>query len=329
MKISIYIILFLNLISLSRPLLASENETQTQPKECKVGLYLMSLHDLNPRDNTYSSDFWVWYNYKTFEDFDPLKSRELVNAKTSKRLIEDKVVYEDGTVWATEKMKATFLHSWNTANFPFDRQKLELWIEEGLYETSDIVFVPDKKDSRLSPEIKLLGWELVDFNFDSREKTYESSFGDPEGSSSSSYSRLVMTITLKREALGLFLKMHMGVYIAFAISMLAFLMSAATGDIFAGRISVLVGMLFASVLNLQSVESTLGSSQTLTLVDKIHLTTFLFLFSGIILSLISRKYCALDREATSQKLDRWAMPLFSLSYFAVNIVLISLAKLGG
>lgn len=77
-------------------------------------------------------------------------------------------------------------------------------------------------------------------------------------------------------------------YVAFAITLLAFLMETKSDDIFSGRIGVNVAMLFASILNAQTAESTIGQSTELTLIDKIHSTTYCYILWAILLTLLCR-----------------------------------------
>lgn len=290
---------------------------------------MMSLHDLNPDDSSFSADFWLWFTYPKNKNLKPLETREIINAKIANTLVSDVTETQSGMMWASEKIKGTFLHDWETNNFPFDQQKLHIVIEEAFLETGDFMYVPDKKGSRISEEIKLDGWKIIDFKLESKDRLYDTNFGNPDSQENSQYPRLVATITLSRKAIGLFFKLHTGLYVAFAISMLSFFMSAASDDVYTGRVSVLIGMLFAGIINLQAVESTIGSSQDMTLVDKLHFVTFAIIFVSIIFSIISRWLCSKDKEAQAIRLDRRAFVYLILVYIGINFFLIGLARAGG
>ena len=55
-------------------------------------------------------------------------------------------------------------------------------------------------------------------------------------------------------------------------------------------ISLIVGMLFACLVNMQIVDNTIGKTNSLSLSDKIHIFTMINLFVSICMTIISRKY---------------------------------------
>jgi len=54
------------------------------------------------------------------------------------------------------------------------------------------------------------------------------------------------------------------------------------------------------------VDSILPQSTTFTLVDKLHIVTYIFLLLCIILSVISLRLWKTDREKQSVRFDKWA-----------------------
>ena len=120
-------------------------------------------------------------------------------------------------------------------------------------------YLPDVKYSRINKNIKIEGWKITDFKVSTGSQDYETTFGDPSLTEpKSTYTKFEATIDVQRNSPTLFLKIMLGVYIAVAISMLALLMKSSSGDIYSGRMSVLVAMLFAAILNQQICNSVLG-----------------------------------------------------------------------
>jgi hypothetical protein len=33
---------------------------------CQVGIFVTSLHDFNMTEESYTADFWLWFNYKNY-----------------------------------------------------------------------------------------------------------------------------------------------------------------------------------------------------------------------------------------------------------------------
>lgn len=308
--------------ALSTPSL-EKSEEKKSPEKCKTGIYIVSLYDLNPNDSTFSSDFWIWFNHK-LPDADMIKSVELKNAKEYTKLVTDTGTIKD-IIWSTEKVKAKLFHEWSIANFPFDSHRLKIIIEEGLKDSDELIFEPDKENSKVSKEVNLDGWKITGFEIEKTTVEYDSTFGDPEGKDGSTYTGLVATISITRDAMSLFYKLHIGVYIAFLITVLAFFMETSSEDIFSGRIGLIVAMLFASILNAQSAESTVGQSLDMTLIDKIHSTTYCYIFIAILLTLLSRYLSSQEKDVLAKRLNITAFVLFVSTYCGINYWLIASA----
>jgi len=293
------------------------------PQKCKVGFYIISLYDLNPNDNTFSSDFWVWFNHR-IPNADMIKSAEFKNAKEYSRIVEDTET-KNGIVWSAEKVKAKLLHEWSISNFPFDSHKFKINIEEGLKDADELVFELDKENSKISKDLSLDGWKIKGFQIEQTTIKYDSTFGDPAGKDGSSYAGVTATINITRDAMSLFYKLHIGVYIAFLITVLAFFMETSSEDIFSGRIGLIVAMLFASILNAQTAESTVGQTAELTLIDKIHSTTYCYIFIAILITLLSRYLSAKGKDDLAKKINFLASILFLSTYCGINAWLITSA----
>lgn len=291
-------------------------------KSCRVGVYIMSLYDLKPAENTYSADFWVWYNCPQDKEIKILESRELVNSKHAEVSLSDSENTDGNMVWSSEKIKAVLLHDWDITNFPFDTQNFKIVFEEGLMTHEELLYAPDQLNSKIDPNVKIPGWKMKEFKVESFAQAYDTNFGDPTTQQTSSYSRFVATITMQRDSVGLFLKLHMGVYIAFIVGMFAFLMDSSSGDMFTGRISLLVGMLFAALLNLQIVDSSLGSSVNMTLVDRVHILTLFYLFLGIPLAFFSRWLSQKKTKSLSTTIDKTFFFISLISYVLLNLLMV-------
>jgi hypothetical protein len=50
------------------------------PDTVKVGVYIVSIHDINFKDKEYSINFWIWLKYKN-KDFDFYNNLEMPQAK--------------------------------------------------------------------------------------------------------------------------------------------------------------------------------------------------------------------------------------------------------
>lgn len=300
------------------------DKASLKPAKVKIGAYILSLYNFDPNKGEFSSDFWLWFNWRG-EDVTPMSSFEIVNATNVKYSLEN-IEDVNGIKWGYKKVSGNFIHNWDVSNFPFDKHKLTIIIEEALKETEDLIYIADTKNTAIDKNFEMDGWRVENVSIEVKENIYNSTFGNPTGASGSTYSRASITISIARNAIALFTKLHAAVYTAIAITLLAFLMPASSDDIFSGRIGIMVGMVFATVINQQSVSSTVGETIGLSLSDKIHIASYSLIFIGIAITLISRHICDNDMQQKALLLDRIAMFLCLLTYVAINFYFVFSVK---
>jgi hypothetical protein len=324
------------LLTLTQPALA-----EPSPQSCKVGVYLLSLRDFSPSNKSFGGDFWIWSNCRS-KDLKPLESMEVVNGKdvqTAYDSVEEKKnplainksqKSQEKIVWAQRKISATFQHNWMVANFPFDRHQLEIPLEETKLVVQDFVYTPDVENSSYKQDMNLEGWKIKKFEIRERPEKYRSTFGDPDlkNGDESEYSRLSILINIERDSTLSFFKLITGVYAAFATILLAFFLD--TGAEFGNRTGLLVGSLFAVLVSMQSIDSVLGQSDVLTMVDMIHVTTLGYVFVAVLAAVYSKRLHEQGYEKESLKFDRKiCSSLFGISFTVFNAIMITHAMLKG
>ncbi|TAE67878.1 MAG: hypothetical protein EAZ85_14715 [Bacteroidetes bacterium] len=282
-----------------------------------VGMYITSIHDFNLGENSFKSDYWVWFNYKN-ESLKPIETMEVVNAKENS-YASPSIEKKNGIAWAMHKCKSEIKKQWNIENFPFDKQYLKIVIEEATHDYNKVLYIADKQNSRVDPRVKIEGWKIDSFTLKHSVVRYETTYGDPVLQGYSEYPRIMATITLSRKGLGLFYKLFLGVYIAFSISMLVFFIEPTDVD---PRFGLSVGSLFAAVGNKYIVDSILPETVTFTLVDKVHLMTFFFIFLSLLISVRSLYLHKKGKKTISKKLDTYAFLCISFLYILVNSYLL-------
>ena len=292
-----------------------------------VGIFITSLHDLDPIGGSFGVDYWVWSVHPS--ELDPLESQELYNAKEANADLDLKKERGDQE-WSQRKISAVVLHDWDMSNFPFDRQVLDIVLEEGAADTNALVYTADTANSGYNEDIRLDGWRITDFTIEERTVHYATTFGDPDISSGSSYARLVASVQIEREDVAGFFKLVAGVYAASAICLLSFLMAPDIPPIFGARMAVLVGSLFATVISLRASEAVLGgSTATLSLVDKIHIVAMVYIFIAALIAVFARKTCESGKEELAKRRDRVWLPVLGISFVLANGLLIGMAAITG
>jgi hypothetical protein len=303
----------------ARPALAAEH--------CKVGIYIVDLHDLDISKKLFDANFWVWSQCAR-ENLTPLKTMEFVNANRVVGSL-DQMQVRDGIYWSARKIDGTFRHDWNVRNFPFDRHVLRISIEEGMDDGRTFLYEPDLPASGYDRRIVLPGWKLEGFRLLSSTRHYETTFGDPTVSLETpvEYSRLDAEIRVVRASLTSFLKMTSAVYVAATLALLSFLFHLDTASSFSSRISFLAGSLFATVVNMRVASSELGSNDGLTLIDNIHITALILVIAATILTILADRRMHKGKAENIRHFDRVNMAWCAGLFVAANAVLIGMAIL--
>jgi hypothetical protein len=291
---------------------------------CPIGVYVMSLRDLDPVGDSFGIDFWVWSVHPQGDD--PLDSLEFVNAKRIETRLE-RTTERGDREWSRLKARATVLHDWDVTDFPFDRQNLTL--EIGIAGSDAPACGVDRAGSGYDKGIAPEGWRIAAFDVERHIRENATDFGDPARSGRSAQEDVLVTVELQRESVIGFIKLVAGVYAAVAIALLSFLMAPDQAPIFSGRMTVLVGALFATVVNMQVGNSLLGSPEAVSLVDKIHIVALAYVFVAAAMAVISWRDFDSGHESRARRRDLVSLCVFGVSFLVINAILIVLAAAAG
>jgi hypothetical protein len=291
---------------------------------CPIGVYVTSLRDLDPVGDSFGIDFWVWSVHPPGDD--PLESLEFVNAKQIETRLQ-RTTGRGDRGWSRLKARATVLHDWDVTDFPFDRQNLTL--DLGIAGTDAPACGVDRAGSGYDKGIAPEGWRIAAFDVERHTRENATDFGDPARSDRSAQEHLLVTVELQRESVVGFVKLVAGVYAAIAIALLSFLMAPDQAPIFSGRMTVLVGALFATVVNMQVGNSLLGSPEAVSLVDEIHIVALAYVFVAAVMAVVSWSDYHSVRESRARRRDVVSLCVFGASFLVINAILIVLAAVAG
>ena len=311
MKIRI-ILFLLSVLFLFTTAVSAKNE----PDTVKVGVYIISIHDINFHDKEYIARFWLWFTYDYNKELDFSKELDIPNAKD----IEINQVLSDtinGKIWVQLKMKCTMKEDWQVHDFPFDKQHLKINIEDSNRDVTSLIFVADNEDSRLNPNEGLTGWVMDSFKVTASQSPYDTPFGDPRPEiKGQTYSAINISMDIEREAGGLFLKLFIGMYFAFLIAAVSFM--SETNEV-ESRFGLPVGGLFAAVGNKYIIDSVLPESSQFSLVDILHSLTFFSIFCILMISAIALKLHNYDRIEKAHRINIIGANVVIAGYIIANI----------
>lgn len=291
------------------------------PDTVRVGAYVISVHDINFHDKEYTVRFWLWFLYKN-PDFDFTKQLDIPNAKTieAPESIIDTV---NGKAWVMLKMKCVMKENWSVQDFPFDQQHLKVQIENSILDNTILIFDPDLPGSKFDDEEAIEGWKITDFRVGTRDNKYETGFGDPRpGKNHQTFSQFTIDMEIERSAWGMFMKIFLGMYIAFLIALISFTPHPSEME---PRFGLPVGGLFAAVGNKYIIDSLLPESSEFTLVDTLHALTFIGIFGTLLVSAIALKQFDNGKKELAEATNRKGFWIVSAIYVVLNIIFITLA----
>jgi hypothetical protein len=310
--LSVLILFFLFFNSYST---AQTDSVQHVSDTVKIGAYIFSLYDIDFPNNQMNIDFYLWYN-STKDSLHLLENFELVNAKEISKMGEtnEKRGAKEELNYMTLKVLSTVKEQWDITDFPFDRQRVELIIEDIEKDKTKLIFVPDTSNTKIAGNVTIDGWNITGYGIEVIDHPYETNYGDPDipDGEYATYSRVIIYVDLERQGAGLFFKLFIGLFISVLISLATFFINPLDLD---PRFGLSVGAIFAAIASQYVISSTLPQNQRLTLVDVLHDISFIYIFICIITSIISLALMKKGNEKASKKLDKICFLVLSISYF--------------
>jgi hypothetical protein len=298
----------------------AQAEDSPPPDKVRLGMFLVGLQDINVGNNTFGADLWVWANHKN-PRLAPMKTLEIVNAQASTTSLQS-TQEGDGNIWSQEKVQGTFRHQWDMSNFPFDRHVLSVVLEEAQDDVRKLTYVPDLDGSGYSKDIAVNGFNIRNVKIEAGERGYDTNFGDPTAPPSTKFGQIRLDIEMERSSLVLFLKMHAALYAAFLVSATCFAMLPSMPSTLGTIANVVVGVLFAAIINLRASDAVMGRGESVTLADRLHFVTFAhFVALGALTMWVFIRPSEWSEEGL-RRFSRWSGWGYVSSYVTWNIVLI-------
>lgn len=324
-------------VCFSTPVAGALADSPQPPQTCEVGIYVTALRNFKLPDKTFDAEFRLWSICPT-ETLKPLKSIKIIgaiNPKISyetflaKKNISDSFLSLDQLYYHQQEINATIAYSWNVDNYPFDRHVLKIQLEDEGQDISKFIYTPDLDTSGYQKDMSLGDWKIINFKLEELQVPYPTNFGDPSTDKKrQARSRLVVSINVHRQKALSFFKLVAGVYAAIAVTTLSFFLESAVPPLFSGRMSLLVGLLFAIVVNMRVVESAIGRTESITLADFIHIVATGYVFVAALFAVYSRFQSEAGHGRFARRMDRHVFfPLFLISFIVVNVVAIAYAAL--
>ena len=268
--------------------------------------------------------FWLWLKYKN-KALDFVQNLEVPQAKTVTRSFFT-IDSSNNRMYLLMKLQCLMNDSWRINNFPFDKQILRLSIENSQFDSRQMVFVKDTLGKQFDPLYTLRGWNIDSFTVTIGKRAYETAFGDESlDKPHTEYSAYKVRVVIDRDAMGLFWKMFLGMYVAFLIAYVCFYIHADGID---SRFGLSVGSLFAVIGNKYIIENSLPESSSFTLVDSLHEVTLMFILSVITTTAYSFSLVKKGKMKEAIRFDMITAQVLLGIYLILNFYFIWKANVG-
>ncbi len=303
----------------------TEKQSDTFNTDVTVGMFVTNLYDINFSNNEFKTEFWAWF-LTDDPAYQPALRTEIVNSKTFsiRNATSEKIEQQ---YWHSIVFKGTIKQQWDVSDFPFDKQILQIHLEDTIDIQDDLTFKLDSS-SGIAKDLIPDGWTLDSFSLTSAANTYPTTFGDPRVGADTEYTfdRITATLVLQREGLRVFATTFIGFFVATLFVALVMVVNMSNHFLPAiplqPRVTLCAGALFASVGGLYGLESKLPYTTAFTLADSIQLTTFISIALAIVGSLIADITSKYNLVALRSYLLKLVFALFIVGHLGVNTVVI-------
>lgn len=314
---------FLLLAALLPLPLISQAAPEAGPGKAYTGIYLMNLYDLNINDYSYHADFYLWFKWKG--ERNPMNI-EFINSLdkwgfSRVDFSEEPELLPDGYWYNGMRIEGRFYHPFALYDFPLDRHRLDIHIENVDYPLDSLVYVPDSSGAFIREGFQIPGWKVDGCTMATRTNRYKSNFGE-SGKAVAAYSNFTFQLSISRPLNYFLLKLMLPLLIIIMASLGALFIHPSQLD---ARISLPIGGLLTSVFLQQSYSSALPDVGYMVLMDKIYLLGFALIVCLMLRAiLVGNKVGQLKKQAdipAIKRMDRrlaWGL----LAFFVLGVLVL-------
>jgi hypothetical protein len=143
--------------------LLSHQSSLSAQETVTCGAFPVSLNDFDFTNHEFRTSFYLWCNSQN-PGLKIDKTLEIVNALEYEPKFAEQTL-KDGKYLTVMRYFAKVYHEWDMTNFPFDRQTLKIYLEDGVSDMTLLRFAPDMQKSTIAKDLILNGWKLEAFRF--------------------------------------------------------------------------------------------------------------------------------------------------------------------
>jgi hypothetical protein len=279
-------------------------DLQGKKEIVRVGVYILSVGNLDTKTGTYVIDFFLNLKCETEgcnpDDFDIMNA---ASRQTDKQTTEEDIAAGEHYY----RIRANLQTNLNLREFPFDEHTLAIEIEDKNKTRDDYIFIVDPEMSSIDSEVYVAGWSLEPYIL-GEEKSHDYPIYDE------SYSRVRFAIRIFHPWHSSFMKGLFAAIVIVGAGMLSFLLKENEAR---DRITLTSSTLASAIFYHMTLTASVPPVGYLTYADRFMILQYIFiatqLFVAIMLFLMQRP----DNDTPENKrlskqihtTTRWMIPL--------------------
>ena len=217
--------------------------------DINVELYVLNLGKFDVATGAFTADFYL---DMYCEDGCDTGDFEFMNGRATSI---DKITNEPNQKFY--RIQASLNSPVDLRKFPFDKQKMQIIIEDKKYTTDEMQYVAKKETSGIEESIAFTGWDIDGWDAEVKDHYYKVY--------DSTYSQFVFDINISRIALNAFIKTFLPVFFILLVVLFSFLLDP---DKITNRLAMAGSSLVAAVMFHISISNQIPPVGYLTFADK-------------------------------------------------------------
>ena len=295
-------------LTLSRGVITRLDKLPAGAERVYVGFYPTTIYDMNIQSSTYYFVGYVWLRWKG--PIDPTTSFEFTNAVEHWGLTKTKFYttpeqLPDGSLYQIMTVQGRFHQHFRLHDFPLDRQRLSISVEDANRGVDQLVYIPDTPDIGYSSRLRIQGWDILGWRTRQTVQDYGSRFGETGSAARSKYAGLRFDLVIRRAPNFFLWKLLLPLLIVLCANWLVLLLRPDLVDV---RTALSATSLLTLVFLQKSYSDSLPSAGSLMLMDKIYVAAYLVVLATMaeVVTTASwmKKSPSVELEGRIEKIDK-------------------------
>jgi branched-chain amino acid transport system substrate-binding protein len=299
-----------------------------------TGIDINEISNINPRKETFTADFYLWFRHKGYLDYSKI---EFLNAVGDLGLRDEPIMEMTGQnmAYRAYRVKGDFNEAFLFRDYPFDSQTLSIRFRHKKFNSERLLFVTDdigmQRYGGRTPAERLreyLGlskeaqWHLQDILVFSDIGTADSTLGNPgmfhaKADTAISYSRFNVVTEIERNAISYVLKNLIPLFIVILLGYIMLFVSP-EGPPFVARMSLgVIALLTAVFLGLEAAGQ-LPNIGYLVALDYMYFAVYFLILSGIVITVAKHRALRRGNDILAKRLDYFGR-IFQPVYIVIGI----------